>query len=162
MKGVIDLSDTLIIIFSVMIFVGVAVIAAAVVVDITVDAEVKSNQTYEVTSATEKIINSPCTTETRGVFIQEKLRSGSFNCLELQEVYLNVEERETHTSEERSDNYFHIQENGEVRAKTRREYMDSTRYQNGTTRGVTFNTPVSVKSIKTGENFQATMEVAVP
>ena len=160
-RGVIDISDTLILIFSVLLFVFIAIVAASIIIDTSVDAEIKSDMAYELITVTEKVMNSPCTTKDRGVFIDEKLRSGNFRCLEMENVYVNVEERNCRFDNENlCENFFHLK-NEEIEAVDRVRYNERTRWENGTVKGKSFRSPVTVYSKNMSVYQQAFLEVVI-
>lgn len=161
MKGVIDLNDTFILIFSVLFVVGIFLVAAVVVVDTTVDTEVKSDEAYSLMTVTERIMNSPCTTVDRGVFSDERLRSGNLDCLELEDVFVNVQYRDCiHEFSEMCRNVFRL-DGDEVEAMTNSGFHEETRWENGTVRGRSIRYPATIYSEERGEYHQATMEVVI-
>jgi len=160
-RGIIDLSDTLILIFSVLLFVFIAIIAASIIMDTSVDAEIKSDMAYELITVTEKVMNSPCTTKGRGIFIDERLRSGNFRCLEMKDVYINVEERNCgFDNENLCENFFYVEED-EIKALDRVRYNERTRWENGTVKGKSFRSPVTVYNKDERNYQQAVLEVVI-
>ena len=159
MKGQIDIMDIMILIISVVAVVFLFVIGANLVLDTSADAAGKSNLTYRTSVVSERIINSPCTTEGRGIFIEEDLKAGRFDCLNLSGVYIHFAE----SSDERgrtANYYFSFPEDGEgVRAITGNSFREATRYENGSFRGVSVRSPVTVYSSSEDFYYQGWMEV---
>ena len=159
MKGQIDIVDIMVLIISVVAVVFLFVVGANLVLDTSAKAAGKSNLTYRTSVVSEKILKSPCTTKGRGIFVEEYVKTGRFDCINISGVYLHF--AESSESRDRTANYyFHLDED-EVRSVTGSSYSSATRYGNGTVRGVSLRSPVTVYSSSEDIYYQGWIEVVL-
>lgn len=162
MKAQLNLSDIMIMIFSVILVVTVFIVGANVVLDTSAKATGKSNLTYQLSVVTEKIMNSPCTTSGRGIFLEEKIKTASFDCLNISELYIRFSELSDEDGR-RGDYYFEFKGRGstsEIVSITPETYAGNTRFENGSVDGVSVKTPITVKK-SSEEYYPGWMEVVV-
>lgn len=84
------LFNSMMIIMGVVGFVLTLVPALNLVFNLSDDATVKSGVIYNGGVQVEKVLSTPCATEQRGVFYESALRSGNFDCIAVDQVYMKI------------------------------------------------------------------------